>query len=231
MKIDIIYRCCEEDTKLQFRPYWFSKLKSLKNTVNVFQRSKIHIIHDGPNGLLWRYINKHSHQFESINKINLSSNAQSLIYCYDFAEKLNTDFIYFLEDDYMHTPDAEEVLIDGVLTISSNYQHSVFTLYDHPDRYARADDYDFGRTKLKLSQLRHWRSAESTTCTWGISFKQFVLIKDNAKYWNIRDREFFRYLYSEGTFDLWQPITGASTHCHKPFLSPLVDWDNICATY
>ncbi|HRA10036.1 MAG TPA: hypothetical protein PKX31_00110 [Chitinophagaceae bacterium] len=235
MKLHVIYRCCELDTKLDARPRWFSKLKCLDNLLGVFKYDPQGItkedeiiltaVHDGEKGQL------HTHlDFCDINieKINLNSNAGSLQYCLDFAAKLpQTDVIYFVEDDYLHTDDAFAVLKEGFEVADAINKDNVISLYDHLDRLLRTDDIDFHQTLIRLGNLKYWRTAESTTCTWAISQGLYLdKVYKLAKSFGLQDRELFRFLRKNHVV-LFTPMLGASTHCHEPFLSPFVDWSGV----
>lgn len=234
MKISIIYRCCEADTKGPARPKYFSKLNCLNNMLDIFMydnRPKdvevnIHAIHDGACGLLHEQL---EYCDIPIEKINVNDNAKSLELSLGFASGLpKTDIIYFLEDDYLHTYDALKVLIEGFEIAQKVNKSNIISLYDHSDRYTRSDDIDRGQTHLFLGKLKYWRTAESTTCTWAVAQDSFIedkIYEDAVKY-GLNDREFFRYLRSKGTI-LFTPMIGSSTHCHIPFMSPFVNWDDV----
>ena len=235
MKIDIIYRCCETDTRGPARPKYFSKLNCLNNMLDVFKyadRPKgievdIIALHDGPIGPLHEQL---EYCDVTIEKINVNDNAKSLELSLNLGAGLpETDIIYFLEDDYLHTDDAVSVLVEGFEVSSKVNSSNIITGYDHPDRYTRSDDVDRGQTHLFLGKLRHWRTGESTTCTWATTQKSFLEDKicENALKFGLNDRELFRYLRTQGTI-LFTPIHCASTHCHEPFLSPFINWEHCC---
>lgn len=234
MKVDIIYRCCETDTKGPSRPRYFSKLNCLNNMLDVFKYNdkpngvevNIHAIHDGPCGLLYEQLDQCD---ITIEKINVNSNAKSLELSLGFAAGLyETDIIYFLEDDYLHTEDALSVLLEGFTVAGKVNKSNIVTLYDHPDRYTRSDDIDRGQTHVFLGDTRYWRTSESTTCTWAITQDTFLeeKIYDEAIKFGLNDREFFRSLHRRGII-LFTPMHAASTHCHLPFMSPFVDWSKV----
>lgn len=233
-KIDIIYRCCEVDTKKEARPKWFSKTNCLTNFLDVFKYSnearnydiKIHAVHDGSCGLLHQYLEESD---VSIEKIDYRDNAKSLEFCLDLGAGLpQTDIIYFLEDDYLHAEDALDVLVEGFDVVSKVNKSNIISLYMHPDRFTREDDIDRGRTHLFLGKSRYWRTVESTTCTWATTQSTFLNegVYEAARAFGLRDRELFRALMGHGTI-LFNPMHGAATHCHLPFLSPFVDWGNV----
>lgn len=232
MKIDLIYRCFEEDQKADCRPFYFSKLKCLNNLLGTFENSTVHCIHDGPKGALYDRLEEAMGLDNSrkINKINESSNGRSLAFCFDYAKSLpeKTDsIIYFVEDDYLHTADAEAVLIDGLRTSARFNGSNIVSGYCHTDRLTRTDDVDYGQTHILLGAKRYWRTAESTTCTWAALQSTFNEdLYGPAKQFGLRDRELFRSLRTMGTI-LFTPMGAASTHCHLPFMSPFVDWSNV----
>jgi hypothetical protein len=72
------------------------------------------------------------------------------------------DLVYFVEDDYLHLPNALETLIAAAEELP---WAPYFTLYDCPDRYTRSDDADGGRARVFIGGRHHWRTVESTTHT------------------------------------------------------------------
>lgn len=232
MHISVIYRCCELETdgkpKRECRPSWFSKEKFLNNALKVFSGQNVDFIavHDGQTGPLLNILKSNDAKIE---KINYSSNDKSLQYCLDFANNIEkTDILYFLEDDYLHTYEALDVLKEGFETVKNINSENIITLYDIPDRYTREDDIDYHQTLIKLGKTKYWRTAESTTCTWAITKELFnSKVHREAVRFGLNDREFFRHLRSSGVV-LFTPMIGASTHCHEPFLSPFVDWKDLC---
>ena len=155
-----------------------------------------------------------------------------MISCLLLAKELTkTDIIYFLEDDYLHKYESYDAIIDGFNLIKNNNNLSFLSLKDHPDRYTRTDDIDYGRTNVYLGNKHHWRTAESTTCTWAISQDDYMEFGfDLAVKHLLNDRAFFREALTMGK-RLVTPMPGASTHCHMPFLSPFVDWEYISNEY
>lgn len=234
MKITIIYRCCETDTKGPFRPKYFCKTNCLNNMLDIFKYAdrpkdvKIDIIalHDGPIGPLHEQLD---YCDIPIEKINVNDNAKSLELSLNLGAGLpETDIIYFLEDDYLHTDDAVNVLVEGFEVSSKVNSSNIISLYLHTDRFTRSDDIDYGQTYIFLGKHRYWRTAESTTCTWAVTQKSYLEdgIFESAKLFGLNDRDFFRYIRINGTI-LFNPMHGASTHCHMPFMSPFIDWNNV----
>jgi len=180
-----------------------------------FNKGKVNwlAVHDGPTGPLYDILVSHN---VDIMKINKNSNHDSLITCLNEGKALkNCDNIYFVEDDYLHRAGALAWLMDG---LDLSY---LVSLYDHPDRYTRTDDLDYLRTEVLVGKVSHWRTAESTTCTWAARKDMFDdKIYDTAIRHALNDRAMFRDLFCQA-IRLITPIPGVSTHCHEPFLSPL----------
>lgn len=224
--LNVVYRCCELETgskpKRDCRPFWFSKENCLEILIQEFRKEAvtIHAIHDGPKGPLFSILESNDIYIE---KINCNSNKESLATTLDYALELDGTHLYLVEDDYLHKQNSYNVLIDGLKTIGLH-----ITLYDHPDRYTRQDDIDYGKTKLFLGQYCHWRTAESTTCTWATTQDYYrSTLYELAKYYLLEDREFFRKCKEYGVVPLMTPIPGYSTHCHAPFVSHYTNWSSI----
>ena len=227
--LELIYRCCEDDQKANFRPQWFSKVKALKSLVKAFGQNEevnLHAIHDGPIGPLYDLLQEYNF---NIDKINVRSNGQSLEASLGYAVGLyKSELLYFAEDDYVYTNRAYQTLIDGysIHTKKPN-EISFISGYDHPDRLTRTDDLDHGRTFVYCGEVCHWRTAESTTCTWTMTQDDFLDFGYKlAIEYGLNDRGMFRAALGMGK-RLITPMPGFSTHCHLPFLSPVVDWEKI----
>lgn len=225
MKIDIIYRCCGKETGglpiPALRPTWFSKEKCFKSVLNMRDQIpnvfSLHVQYDGADSTMLDYIKQK--QPASIYWTNENSPA-SIDHQWILADRTGGDFIYFVEDDYLHTPDAAKVLCEGAERLS------LITLYDHNDRYTRLDDLTKNQESVEVTKSCHWRTAESTTCTWGCSRALWGRIKKTAIHHRNEDRVFFRTLLKMGV-RLWTPMPGQSTHCVTPYMTPLVDWEKV----
>jgi hypothetical protein len=53
--------------------------------------------------------------------------------------------------------------------------------------------------------------------------KYLEIVMPYAEYFMLNDRDLFRTLY-QNNIRLYTPIPGVSTHVHKDFLSPGIDW-------
>lgn len=234
MKTLVIYRCCDAELQpSQFkhvRPSWFNKLKCFKsvwdecNAGNPFLTDLI-VVHDGAKRELYEYISKKTNK---IHKINYNSNNLSLYETFDIADKYfnrepggnpEYDVIHFIEDDFLVRPKFLHAMYYGTKAFG------LTTGFDHLDRYKRTDDATLGKeyVAFSMSTYCHWRTVESTTCTWSCTRDMWKNISPTVRKHGLQDRELFRDLYSQG-IRLWSPIPGYSTTLDVNTLSPGIDW-------
>lgn len=224
MKTDIIYRCYEGEVDGNFkniRPKWFNKLACLKTFLKSLEKctsdlGEVLFVHDGIKGKVFENIPKNF----NIVEINNKSNELSLLETFNLANKLSNN-IYFVEDDYLHLPQSIDIILKGIQTFN------LVTGYDHLDRYIRNDDLTLGKDFIAFSNKTnsHWRTSESTCCTWGCSriyWNNFI--REAAYNFKLNDREFFRFLYSKYNIRLWNPIPAVTTQVDDK-LSPSINWE------
>lgn len=223
--MDIIYRCCESEVVPPFkwiRPSWFNKLECLNTFLNALEKSKdvissITFLHDGIKGKVFDNIPKKY----NVECVNFKNNEKSLLRSFDVADSLNANSIYFVEDDYLHLPNSINLIYKAVQKLR------LVNGYDHLDRYIRVDDLTKDKESITFitETNRHWRTAESTCCTWAATRNMWNLIKDSARYFKLEDRKFFRNLI-KNNIRLWTPIPGLTTQVDDK-LSPGIDWKNL----
>lgn len=210
------------------------KIQCLKNALNVFNESIFIIFADNvnerTNSLMIEAIKDHENS--TIKYINCKSNPKSLRTLYEFAISLDdNDYVYFLEDDYLHLKNSFELIKEFAERNYTDYA----TLYDHPDKYEEGCDFinpyckNFGEhTYVFRTQHHHWKITNSTTDTFA-AFAD-VLKRDKDLMWKYtdgrNDQDFGRFieLYNNGIF-LSSPIPSLSTHCEVGFIAPFVDWE------
>lgn len=164
----------------------------------------------------------------NVKIINTSlGNAQSCRYVMDLAalSLKQEDYVYFVEDDYLHKPSSQEKLLEGL-----EVSHYV-TLYDHPDKYWDRDkggpnpfiQHGGEESRVLLTKSTHWKETNSTTMTFATRVVTlirdlgvwFVYLKGDHPY----DFQAFCDLKSFGR-RLISPIPGCSTHTEVDYLSP-----------
>lgn len=212
------------DRKKDVRPEWFSFQKCFDSLL--VDNADITICLDGK-------IENHNVDFRGHEVIEFSGGSDHA--SFDFlletvvTKDLDADtIVYLVEDDYLHRPGWENILIDAFKSFNVDY----VTLYDHPDKYF-APMYNDLQSKLLVGGLSHWRSTPSTCNTYAGKMSTF------KKHWDIHkmfcrpdithdgyDHTKFVHLWDNGS-NLISCVPGYSTHCEKPFLSPLVDWSSL----
>lgn len=224
-KIDIIYRCCESEVRPPFkyiRPQWFNKIKCLNTFLKSIEKSSdkinsVTFLHDGDIGELYKNIPK---QY-NVELVKFYNNEKSLLKSFDIADSQDGEIVYFVEDDYLHLENSINVIYEGVK------KFKLVNGYDHLDRYIRTDD--LTKDKESISFLTetncHWRTAESTCCTWACTRTMWDAIKNSARHYKLEDRKFFRNLI-KNNIRLWTPMHGVTTQVDDK-LSPGIDWQNV----
>ena len=226
MKLDIIYRCYNAEVEGNFkwiRPDFFDKIKCLKTFLNAVDYSSdvinsVIFLHDGPKGRLYNNIPKN---FEII-EVDYKDNEKSLLETFKIADRLN-NHIYFVEDDYLHLKNSINTIYHGVLNFK------LVTGYDHLDRYTRSDDITMGKDYVAFSKKTnsHWRTCESTCCTWACTRELWNSNLREASYkFKLEDRKLFRFLFSEKNIRLWNPIPGVTTQVDSN-LTPCINWKDL----
>jgi len=134
----------------------------------------------------------------------------------------NEDWIYFLENDYLHAPDWTKKLSD-LLNTGTGLEY--VSLYDHCDKYFYSQ-YEDLQSNLYFYESQHWRSTPSTCASFLVSSK---VLKEDVEIIKTSggDHEFFTALAEINSRKIISPIPGLSTHCMKDFLSPGINWEKI----
>jgi hypothetical protein len=167
----------------------------------------------------------------NITKVNIGHGAGTFNLALDEALKLDDkEIVYFLENDYLHKPDSLKILLEGV-NLGANY----VSLYDHPDKYidgANPFVEDGGEvTKVFLSESCHWKLTNSTTMTFASKVKTLREDESILRKWtdttHPHDFQMFLDLRDKGR-TLITPLPGYSTHGETAWLTPLINWNDIC---
>lgn len=161
-----------------------------------------------------------------------SSAAGFRIVLADALKLPDEEFIYFVEDDYLHLPKSRNILLEGL-----KRSHYV-SLYDHKDKYIPGsmggnpfiEDDGAEVTKVLLTESTHWKLTNSTTMTFAVKVST---LKEDSKIWSKytsgtypQDFKCFLELRENGR-TLITPIPGYSTHCEPTWASPLTDWESV----
>lgn len=209
-----------------------TKEHCLNNCVSVFGKESITVVGDN--------LNKETEQMVqdlSLELVNVSngSGAGTFRDALNLAIQDNRDdeVIYLLEDDFLHTLNANKIIEEGVKTFNM-----YVTGYDHLDKYINKD---FGGnpfiedggevTRVIKSESSHWKITNSTVMSFAATVNRLKEDKDLLDKFSsssITDSfGFFLTLAKEKGVGCLSSIPGVSTHVEKNWLSPLVDWSKI----
>ncbi len=174
-------------------------------------------------------------------------NDQSLRKCIEIAMILpENDWVYFVEDDYLHTHEAFSWINDLIVNRDQYISKKalarrlrfwkrrldktpiIIHTPDYPDRYLPKY---LRFSMIFVSRYCHWRQITNTTFTFllrGSSLRKYskILFMSCA---GANDGYLSRALF--GGFFFWRkalclsPIPGVSTHMHDGVMTPLVDWE------
>lgn len=235
----ILYRFSDSKNNKN-RPNWFDKRLILKQFLHRFDlpENEIFVFADNVcddtidflNSII-REPNKH------VVRISLG-NANSFLYTCNFAmQQFNDDneIIYFAEDDYLYTKNANKIINEGIRCLNADY----VTGYDHPDKYINGNEGGNPQIKengevsvVRSTSSSHWKYTNSTTITFAV--KLGTLKKDYHlfhKYsYNMeapQDYSLFCELIWYHNRKLASSIPGCATHCEIEHLSPIISWNDV----
>ena len=181
MNLFVFYRISDKGNPKEKLPNC-DKFSCLKNAVNVFGAENFHVIADNCEPATIDFIKSFSAKGLTLEETSLG-NSGSFMYMADkIIKTLNKDdFVYLLEDDYIHKPDSKKIILEGLQI--ADY----VTLYDHPDKYRldtnggnHFNHKKLQRTRLYLTESTHWRECNSSTMTFACKVQTLI---DNHKIW------------------------------------------------
>jgi hypothetical protein len=225
-----IYRISDGSQSSQSKPKLEGATKEacLRNFVRVFGTERLHIVADNIGDATLAMIREVTGAAgmpeERIHHTDFGSGAYSFLHAVRLAIGLmesDTEPIYLVEDDYLHTPDAPRLLLEGLQV--ADY----CTGYDHPDKYIHTL-YPQLLSRLFVTEGTHWRTTPSTTMTFATTLG--VLRKDLSVYERHcvsgypHDHEMFGELWQKHRRVLVSAVPGFATHTEKTWLGPRVDW-------
>ena len=235
MKINIVYRTCNAPLKETALNY-INKERCLSNAIKNFPRDKCnwHIVADTMPETSIEVLKKYVDD-EGIEKIYVKDNSKSFTACLNYALSLKTEeWVYFLEDDYLHRNNSFQVLNEGILLSESYVKENIkfLTLYDHPDKYGYNGPNPFVSggeiTKVYLTNSCHWKYTNSTTMTFASKVSTLLKHQEIIRKYAISGTTYAFKMFLELNQKkeyLISPLPGYSTHGTKRFPSPLYNWE------
>ncbi|NDI98965.1 hypothetical protein GWA97_07750 [Flavobacterium sp. LaA7.5] len=260
-KINVIFRSCDLVNAVHNAPRPFNLDKKtlikicFKSLYNALQGFNYHIVVLGDN--LSPEMKSFFSGFDIEFIEGVFGNDNSIRETIKIAERFNDDeWVYFCEDDYLHTKDAmqkiitliteKETILPGNIKIKQLLRKRQITLLsiprffkkpnlvvfpaDYPDRYMQEfskRDFIFHTTNS------HWRQVYDTTFTFLMQVKEVknkrqILWKSANK---ANDRYLSSNLYGKSFFFnkllCLSPLPSVATHMHEQTMSPLQDWEGI----
>lgn len=227
----IFYRISDSGYKKD-KPLYINNKNCLNNFCKYFDISDIYIIADNVSDKTYEMICENIDKSQ-IEKVSMGNGAKTFNLALDKAIALkDEEYIYFVENDYLHKPNSKNILIEG-LSLGAPY----VTLYDHPDKYI---DPTIGgnpfckggaeNTRVYLSKSVHWKITNSTTMTFATTVKTLKQDEAILRKWTAdahpNDFQMFLDLAKNNNRFLISSIPGYCTHGETRWLSPLDNWEN-----
>ncbi|MEP7234414.1 MAG: hypothetical protein ABI778_03875 [Ignavibacteriota bacterium] len=163
-------------------------------------------------------------------------------------ESPEEEWIYFVEDDYLHTPNAFKWINDFIINRSVYMSTKLITRQlrsfrwridnkpliihtpDYPDRYLPRY---LRFSMIFISKYCHWRQITNTTFTYLMQgktvhkYKQTLLRSSIGADDGFLSRKLFGGFRFGSKALCVSPIPGVSTHMHEEVMTPLVDWEKV----
>jgi len=209
-----------------------NKKLCLENCINKFGKENVTVIGDNLNREHTEWLRDLGVRLVEVSNGNGSGTFRDALNL-AVKENFESDFVYLLEDDFLHKAESKGLLIEGL-----NKYDSYITLYDHPDKYLNKEEggnpfiEDGGEvTRVVTSKSTHWKITNSTVMSFACRVSRLKHDMENLlKYSsnNITDSfGLFIELRNEKGIEVLSSIPGYSTHCEKAWLSPFTTWENI----
>lgn len=226
--MQVIYRISDTGYQKE-KPDYINNQNCFENALRTFNKANWWVIADNVGDETSKFL--HS-KLKTIEHVSVGHGAGTFNLALDIALNLpNDEIVYFLENDYLHKPEADKILEDG-FELGFDY----ITLYDHPDKYlnpfeggnpfcsGRAED-----TRVYLGKYCHFKLTNSTTMTFAAKVKTLKEDESILRKWtkdtHPHDFQMFMELKQKGR-RLASSIPGYSTHGETQWLTPLTNWKN-----
>lgn len=230
----IFYRISDSGYK-KIKPNYIDNEKCLKNFTSIFNIyvNKFTVIADNISDNTYNMIRRYVSDSQII-KVSIGHGSGTFNLALDMALQISdyNDIIYFVENDYLHKPKSDLVLLDGF-----RLEADFVTLYDHPDKYLDpsigGNPYCGGGseiTRVYLGQLSHWKLTNSTTMTFATKVKTLHKSEHIIRKWTLTNHPYDFDMFVElhkNNYTLISPIPGYATHGETNWLCPLTNWSII----
>jgi hypothetical protein len=229
--VKIIYRISDSGYS-KVKPAYINNEACLLNALDTFSTEKhdwlviADNVSEATKQMLERYV-------LNIKHVSVGHGAGTFNLALDEAlQSPDEEIIYFLENDYLHKPNSDKIIQEG-LQLGASF----VSLYDHPDKYLPpsqgGNPYCEGGaedTRVYLTESTHWKITNSTTMTFATTVSTLKRTEETLRKYTQgtypEDFKMFLDLREQGEL-LISSIPGYSTHGETAWLSPLTDWSTI----
>ncbi|MCE9644053.1 glycosyltransferase family 2 protein [Candidatus Parcubacteria bacterium] len=160
-------------------------------------------------------------------------NAVSLAACFVRGRASNADLLYFVEDDYLHVPEALSEMLESYALFSKN-------LGGRPVALFPADDPSFYRpntfvpSRVVTGSHRHWRTNVQTTCTFFLPrsvLEMHYPVFEELTRNGVDEGSSINRLW-QGPVTLFTPLPSLAAHLQfSDCIPPLFDWKSLWERY
>ena len=229
----VIYRISDSGYN-KVKPAYINNEACLKNAIQTFPWFEHNwtILADNISEETNNMIQKHIPR-NYIEYVSVGHGAGTFNLALDEALQLaDEEVVYFLENDYLHKPNSDKVIQEG-LELGASF----VSLYDHPDKYLDpslgGNPYCEGGaedTRVYLTDSCHWKITNSTTMTFASKVSTLErtenILRKHTSGTHPNDFHMFLELREQNEL-LITSIPGYSTHGETAWLTPLTDWSKI----
>jgi len=226
--------------------YLLRSLNSILKSIN-YSKSKIpdlnisfHVIDDqSDEDVITKIKNlfeKHNQNYKLTNldiseykNVCQDTNFASIYKSYNIAKNIDSDLVYFVEDDYVHDEISIHEMLLSFERLSTQLKEDVILFpTDYPYLYAQNTP-----TYILLGNKRHWRKIDQSLGTLLLSKKLFMKYWENFnEFATVKsdpgEKPLHRVYEKENCFS---PIPSLAIHCTNINsiygLSPNVDWETV----
>ncbi len=165
-------------------------------------------------------------------KLEEKGNSASMRFCLEYTKEHAREFVYFVEDDYLHEPSALLEMMQSWRIFSRNLGRDTIGLFpvDYSDFYLPSGILP---TRIVKGSQRHWRVSYSTTSTFFLP-KSLLL-----EQWQWFTKNPQNNMHEDGSLNVvWQnyatlfsPIPTLAIHLHdEGLLPPFSNWRRLWDT-
>lgn len=204
----------------------------LKNCINVFGPGNVTVLGDRLNSETRKMVQNLLINLVEVDNGNGSGTFRDALNL-AIEENSEDQIVYLLEDDFIHLPQANSIIAEGVSTFNT-----YITGYDHPDKYLNKNqggnpfvEQGGEVTRVVMSANSHWKITNSTVMSFAAPISRLKQDKDLLyKYSSnsITDSfKFFLELSQTKGIACLSSIPGVSTHAETAWLTPLTNWSQV----